>query len=331
MNQAAGVVNANVNGRALTVDPGANGFANQGLLAASNGGVLLLTGNGGGAFNNSGGIIRADGGEVQLSSLVAISGGNLESLDGGLIRVLTSDAILSNLTQAGTVVLDNGADLHLAGTITHSGSITLDTTNVVTQLVLDSDVTLTGGGAVTFTIGGLNSDNNGRISGAFLLTNANNLIQAQLTLGLTPLNFSINRPAPSTPISADASSRSIRTALAFQPRPPAREQRRHPSPDRKWGRRLHQFRNDRGRRCDQSGAVGGRSSITGGTLSSLNGGSFLTLSSNAAFLTDVINAGNLALGNGADLHLNGTITNSGVIALNATNIATRLIWTATPP
>ncbi len=95
INQAAGVVNANVNGRVLTVDPGANGFANQGLLAASNGGVLLLTGNGGGAFNNSGGIIRADGGEVQLSSLVAINGGNLESLNGGLIRVLTSDAIFS--------------------------------------------------------------------------------------------------------------------------------------------------------------------------------------------------------------------------------------------
>ena len=69
INQAAGVVNANVNGRVLTVDPGANGFANQGLLAASNGGVLLLTGNGGGDFSNSGGIIRANGGEVQLSSL----------------------------------------------------------------------------------------------------------------------------------------------------------------------------------------------------------------------------------------------------------------------
>ena len=112
-------------------------------------------------------------------------------------------------------MLDNGADLHLNGTIANSGTIMLNTTNVVTQLVLDSDVTLTGGGTVTFTIGGLNSDNNGRISGAFLLTNANNLIQGAGNFGFDPTQF-LNQAAGIIDANlADACSRSIRTTLAL--------------------------------------------------------------------------------------------------------------------
>ena len=51
VNQATGVIDANINNQILRVDPNAaNGLINQGIMRATNGGVLLLSGFGGGAF-----------------------------------------------------------------------------------------------------------------------------------------------------------------------------------------------------------------------------------------------------------------------------------------
>ena len=56
VNRSGGLINANVAGLFLLVDPNAtSGLTNTGIMQASAGGLLRLTGNGGGDFNNSGG------------------------------------------------------------------------------------------------------------------------------------------------------------------------------------------------------------------------------------------------------------------------------------
>jgi hypothetical protein len=81
VNEADGVVDANVAGAALIIDPNAGNMTNNGLMKASNGGELQLTGSGGGVFNNSAGAIRAeDGSQVRLTGIAAINGGTLSTL-----------------------------------------------------------------------------------------------------------------------------------------------------------------------------------------------------------------------------------------------------------
>ena len=146
INQAAGVINANNSGLVLNVDPDLNdGFVNQGLMEASNGGILLLTGNGGGGFTNTGATIAAmDGSEVQLTNSASITGGTLTTSGSGVIRNL-DNATLTSLTIAGTFIANNNSTTTLAGTITDTGSILLNSTVNLTDLSINSDVTLTGG------------------------------------------------------------------------------------------------------------------------------------------------------------------------------------------
>src|SRR5262249_38075798 len=124
LNQAGGLVNANVNGQILLLDPPnlANGFVNHGLVEATNGGILQLTGNAGGAFINTGATILADGNgsEVQLLNSASVSGGTLGAANGGVIRAVTGQTVfLTNVTLSGAYIDDNNADTHLSGTITN--------------------------------------------------------------------------------------------------------------------------------------------------------------------------------------------------------------------
>ena len=148
-----------------------------------------MTGNGGGDFINSGTIV-ADGAtsQVQFAGGVRITGGTLSSVNGGSILTLASNAaFLTDVINAGNLSLANGANLHLNGTITNSGVIALNATNIATRLSLDSDTTLAGGG--TLTLASFNSQSNAGVAGLFLLTNVNNLIQGEGSLGLNETQF----------------------------------------------------------------------------------------------------------------------------------------------
>ena len=53
VNHSNGLINANELGQQLNVDPDPNGFVNDGIMQASNGGVLRIDGFGGGDFDNT--------------------------------------------------------------------------------------------------------------------------------------------------------------------------------------------------------------------------------------------------------------------------------------
>ncbi len=64
---------------------------------------------------------------------------------------------------------DNNADTHFTGTINNLASISLNAVGNITRLILDADVTLTGGGTVNM------NGANAQIFGGFQLTNVNNV------------------------------------------------------------------------------------------------------------------------------------------------------------
>jgi hypothetical protein len=170
------LINANVSGKSLNLDPGGVGLTNQGILEASNGGILLLNGNSGQAFTNTGATISAlSGSRVQLSNGTSINGGTLTTAGTGMF-VNLNNATLANLTNAGTFVANNNSTTNLVGTITNTGSISLNSTVNITDLVLAGNVTLSGGGTLTLT----KAD---RVRGSGILTNASNLIRGDTSIG----------------------------------------------------------------------------------------------------------------------------------------------------
>ncbi len=145
VNRSGGLINANVAGLFLLVDPNAtSGLTNTGIMQASGGGLLRLTGNGGGDFNNNGGLIQAlDGSEVQLTGGATINGGTLTTSGSGVIRNLGT-ATLNDVTNSGTFIANNASVTTLGGTINSTGSILINSTGSFTDLFINGDVTFTG-------------------------------------------------------------------------------------------------------------------------------------------------------------------------------------------
>ena len=159
-----GLIDANVSGLILNVDPGAaDGLTNAGLMRASNGGILLLNGNGGGGFQNNATISALTGSEVQLANGATITGGTLTTAGTGLFRTLNTGTLVS-LTNAGNFIVSNTTSLTLAGTLTNTGNLTINSTGNFTDLFINGAVTLTGSGF-------LNLQNAARIRGTGTLFN----------------------------------------------------------------------------------------------------------------------------------------------------------------
>jgi fibronectin-binding autotransporter adhesin len=150
VNGTKGVINANVSGKALVLDPNANaGLTNNGVLEASNGGILVLTGNQNGVFTNNTSITAQNGSEVQLTAGADLIDGTLQSVGNGVVRNL-DNATLDSLTLAGNFVGNNSSTTFLSGTITNNGSILIQSTGSFTDINLHStSVTLQGSGTVT--------------------------------------------------------------------------------------------------------------------------------------------------------------------------------------
>ncbi len=150
INQAGGLIDANVAGLFLLVDPdSSDGLTNTGIMQASGGGLLRLTGNGSGDFNNSGGLIQAlDGSEVQLTGGATINGGTLTTSGSGVIRNLGT-ATLNDVTNSGAFIANNASVTTFGGTINSTGSILINSTGSFTDLFINGDVILTGGSTFT--------------------------------------------------------------------------------------------------------------------------------------------------------------------------------------
>ena len=327
VNRSGGLVDANVPTGTLNVDPGTGGLTNQGLMRASNGGFLLLNGNGGGGFDNTGGTISAlDGSEVQLTNGVSITGGILNTVGTGLIRTLNS-AVLTDLTIAGAFRVTNNTSLTLVGTINNTASITLNSLGNFTDLVINSDVTLVGGGVVnianagrvrgfgTLFIGGLAGESQtiqgeGNNSGSGL--GANELTLVNRSGGLVDANVSgaaLNVDPGTGGLTNEGLMRASNGGFLLLN-----------------GNGGGGFDNTDGTISALDGSevqLTNGVSITGGILNTAGTGLFQTL--NSAVLTDLTLAGAFRVTNNTSLTLVGTINNTAIITLNSLGNFTDLL------
>ncbi len=199
INQKGGVINATGTSAPLIMQPATDGptitandggFVNQGLMEATNTAGLVLAR---GQFNNNGGTILASGAGVgvYLQGNVVVSGGLLESANGGNVQTVSGQTATLDgtsqgaITLGGTYVANNNSSTFLNGTINNTGQFQLNGSNNNTQLRIADGTTLTGGGMLT-----LNGSANNLVygvnnSGVEVLTNANHTINGSGTLGFS--------------------------------------------------------------------------------------------------------------------------------------------------
>ena len=189
VNQADGLIDANVDGETLVVDVGSS-LINSGTLRASGGGILELRDAGFSDIANTGGTIEAlNGSEVLLTTNAEIVGGVLSTTGTGQIRVGASqNAFLEDLTLNGSLVADNDSDTGILGVINNTGSIEIVSTGSQTDLeVTFGGATLTGGGTVT--LSGDNAGINDVINGTHTLTIGDQTIQGVGNIGRSSINI----------------------------------------------------------------------------------------------------------------------------------------------
>ncbi len=177
------VIDANLPGSTLTLDPNSGGATNTGLLTATNGGILRLKG---GTYTNTGGsIIAGAGSRVDLDA-ATITGG---VIGGSTIRNAVNSSLSAlSIGSGATVEISNATLLTLNGAISNSGTIRLQSAGNFTDLFIGSGgVTLSGPGVLE-----LSNNPNNRIyaaSGTTVLNNANHTIRGSGQLGIGQLSL----------------------------------------------------------------------------------------------------------------------------------------------
>ena len=162
----------------LIVAPGASGSTNgaTGILQATTGGILQISG---GVFTNNGTLREIGTGELQLVNNVNVMGGTLAG-SGSQIHSIRS--ILTNVTNNGGLVLSDGSQTTLNGTLTNNGNVLFQGLSSNTYFFLGGDVTLAGSGTITLGNSGL--DHIYSLSGLDTLTiGANQTIHGSGDLG----------------------------------------------------------------------------------------------------------------------------------------------------
>jgi fibronectin-binding autotransporter adhesin len=172
-----GTINANgVSGTTLFLNPLSSSTSpatNTATMEATNGGTLVLSG-GYWTQTGAGTISAAAGSTVQLQSGVTITGGKLTTSGTGVIENVSGQAVsLSNLTNAGALLSTTGF-IDVSGTITNTGTISLESNGGQAWLNLTANTALTGSGAVVLGNQAAQNFISGN-NGGFTLTNASTI------------------------------------------------------------------------------------------------------------------------------------------------------------
>lgn len=309
----SGTINANISGANLLINPDTcSGCTNSntGTLEATSGGSLTLAG---GTWTNTGGTIKAaTGSTVNLQGNVSITNGTLTTSGTGVINdVGGNDIFLNNVTNSGAYVMQNNALTEISGTITNTGTMTMQGAGNSTGFYLTGNAILAGSGTIAMTPGSSNTDVIYGASGTVLtnqttIQGAGNIGNGQVAL--------VN--ASNGVINANASG----VALTLQPYGPTTATNAGLMEATSGG-----ALNLNAGTWTNTGTIEAAAgstvnlynnvSITGGTLESVGTGSVNNLGGYDVFLTGLTLAGTYNIQNNAATEINGTITNNGTINL----------------
>jgi hypothetical protein len=142
-----GTVDANSKGQGLNVNQGNGGVTNTGTLEATAGGTLNLFN----SITNTGGAITASGtNSVVNIDDATVVGGTLNTASGGLLQTVGTSSLNGvTVSSNSTYTTGDGATTDLDTSLTNDGTFLIDGTSGNAIVNLGSNVTLSGGGAVT--------------------------------------------------------------------------------------------------------------------------------------------------------------------------------------
>ena len=309
------VVNANVSGQTLTLQPTAG--TNTKTLEATNGGELYFENS---TWTNTGGTITAGASSSVVLSNTTINGGTLTTSGTGASAGVIygeDDSELIAVTTTGNLNVPNSEYIYLSGTITNSGTITLNSTSTYSQLVLAANTTLSGGGTIVMGAGAPYGYIDG--SSGLTLTNSNNTIEGYGNIGDGDIIF-INNSV----VNANTSGET----LTLQPTAGTNTKTLEATNGGELEFYGSSWTNTGGTitAAASSTVLLYDTTITGGTLTTSGTGStagIIQLENNAE-LVGLTNSGGIQVPNGQTGEISGTITNSGTITLESTSTFTDL-------
>jgi hypothetical protein len=296
------LIDANVSGAQLELAGGVR-VTNTGTMQASNGGTLLLQGSSLGVpFNNSGGTIQALNGSTVMLDAFAISGGTLASTGSGLFSTFggSGNPSLSNLTNKANYQIVSNGSTTIAGTINNLGAI-----QVKGGLFVNGSATLKGGSVpIAYPQGSILS-----LSGATTLINQSNIAGSGL-IGDTNLTFTNQGTVNAT----DSANPLILAGHAFN----------NAATLEASGGGTLQIENTINNTGGTIEALAGSTVlvdfntgvISGGTLKTGGTGAFDTNSGTLDGTVNPVNNTGMFKVSQGNLVLQGTINNTGTIALN---------------
>ena len=298
-------IDANSSGQNLNVNQGNGGVTNTGTLEATGGGTLLL-------FNkitNTGGAITASGTDsvVNIDNATVI-GGTLNTASGGLLQTVGSSDLNGVTISPGSTYTTAGATTQLDTSLTNDGTFLIDGSASNAIVNLGSNVTLSGGGAVTMKIRQRHA--------AFLrgsgvtLTNTNDTIQGAGNIGDSGALTIANQAT----IDANASGQNLNLSQG------GGVVTNTGTLEATAGGVLQIFSkvtNTGGAITANGGTVNVIGTISGGTLNTLNGGVMESSGGGANLSGVTISTGSTyTAGPGTTTQLNGAIVNDGTFAIN---------------
>jgi hypothetical protein len=171
------IIDANASGQNLNLNAGGGSVTNTGTLEATNGGTLNISGT---VTNQTGGVVTANGGTVNV--IGKISGGTLNTLNGGVLESSGSGTILSGVTisSGSTYTAGPGSTTQINGKIVNVGTFAINGAPSNAIVNLGSAVTLSGKGKVIMSSGTGSAYLRG--SGV-TLTNTNDTIEGAGNIG----------------------------------------------------------------------------------------------------------------------------------------------------
>jgi|HubBroStandDraft_1064217.scaffolds.fasta_scaffold00057_21 fibronectin-binding autotransporter adhesin len=335
VNASNGVINSNISGGNILVNPDVSlTSSNAGLMEATNGGTLTLSN---GTWTNTGTIQAAAGSSVVLQSNVSITGGTLESTGSGVvIGAANNDVFLTGLTLAGTYDLQNNSATEINGTITNNGVINLQSTGNLTELYVTTagtgTATLAGSGSIVL---GTGSDNalNGA-GGTSLIIDQNvsgvgNIGEGNLTLtNNSTINANISPTVSTAPLYIQAGAGGMANNATLEATNGGNLTLYGGTITNASGGIIEAVGSDSSGNASTV-VLTANTTVSGGTLTTTGAGVIEVAANNIANLTNLTNTGTLNVLNNAQIDATGTITNNGTITLEAAGNQT-YFYAATP-
>ncbi len=295
--------------------------ANNGTMQASGGGTLVFSGT---AIDNTNGTIQALNASFVNLSNTHIRGGLLTTVATGEMHITGNTTTLENVTNTGTISVDNGVDPQIIGVVTNNASIELNATGAATQLTVGATpATLSGTGTLVM---GDHASNHITGTGAdwVLINDAQHTIRGAGNIGVNTINLTNNGL-----ITADQA-----TALTIDARGGTPGSFNNGVLQASGGGTLNVFTttidNTNGtiQALDLSFVDINNSHIIGGLLTTQGTGEMRAIG--VPTLTDVTNTGLITVPDVHDPRIRGTIINNGTIAMNSAGNSTDLTIDSDP-